>query len=306
MTKKDVTGTIGNTPLVRLARLEQVLGLEGNLYAKLESTNPGGSIKDRVALAMVDDAEKKGLLKEGGTLIEPTSGNTGVGLALIASARQYKAILVMPDSMSVERRKLLYFLGAELVLTPGSEGMPGAIAKAKELHEETPNSIIPQQFENPVVEQIHYDTTGPEIFEQMDGKVDYFVAGVGTGGTVSGASRFLKEKLASVITVAVEPSASAILSGGKKGPHKIQGIGAGFVPGNYHKEVVDQVLSVTDADSMDMQKLLAKTEGVLAGISSGAALAAAVELAKKAETKDKNIIVVLPDTGERYLSNMSF
>jgi len=306
MVNKDVTGTIGNTPMVRLSHLEQKLGLEGNLYAKIEARNPGGSIKDRVALAMIDDAERRGVLTKGGTVIEPTSGNTGVGLALIASARQYKAILVMPDSMSVERRKLLYLMGAEVVLTPGSEGMPGAIAKAKVIHEGVPNSFIPQQFDNPVVEQVHYDTTGPEIFEQMDGQVDYYVAGVGTGGTVSGGSRFLKEKIASVITVAVEPASSAILSGGQKGPHKIQGIGAGFIPKNYHKEMVDQVMTVTDADALAMQKLLATTEGLVAGISSGAALAASVELAKKKENKGKKIVVILPDTGERYLSGMEF
>lgn len=306
MVNKDVIGTIGRTPMVRLSRLEKVLDLAGEIYAKVEATNPGGSIKDRVALAMVNDAEHRGVLKEGGTIIEPTSGNTGVGLALIASARQYKAILVMPDSMSIERQKLLQFLGAEVVLTPGSGGMAGAIAKAKLIHAEIANSFIPQQFENPVVEQVHYDTTGPEIFKQMNGEVDYYVAGVGTGGTVSGGSRFLKEKSPSVITIAVEPASSAVLSGSQKGLHKIQGIGAGFIPKNYHQEMVDQVLSVTDADALKMQKLLATTEGLLAGISSGAALSASVEMAKKAENKGKKIVVILPDTGERYLSSMSF
>ncbi len=285
-----------------LGRYDAACGTGGNIFAKVESFNPGGSVKDRVALNMINKAEEAGLLRPGGTIIEPTSGNTGVGLALVGTTRGYKVILTMPETMSMERRKLLAALGATIVLTPGKEGMKGAIAEAERLRDATPGAIIPGQFENPANPAAHYATTAPEIWEALDGKVDCFVAGVGTGGTVSGIGRYLKEKNPHVRIVAAEPADSPVLSGGQAGPHKIQGIGAGFVPGTYASEVVDEIITVTTDEAYAAARLLATTEGILAGISSGAALHAATTLARRAESAGKNIVVLLPDTGERYLS----
>ena len=297
---------IGRTPLLRLVRLEQQLGLNAVLLAKLESFNPAGSVKDRVAKAMLDDAEAKGLIGPGGTIIEPTSGNTGIGLASVAATRGYRVIIVMPDTMSVERRQLMMAYGAELVLTPGARGMTGAIEKAKELASQTPGSFIPGQFENPANPDAHYRTTGPEIWEDTDGKIDLFVAGVGTGGTITGVSRYLKEQNPAIHVAAVEPADSPVLSGGKAGPHKLQGIGAGFVPDALDQNAYDEVLTVTTEQAFEASRALGRAEGVLAGISSGAALAGAIRLAKLPENAGKTIVTLLPDTGDRYLSTGLF
>lgn len=308
MTKiaENLTALVGNTPLLRLNAFEKSEGAKANLIAKLESFNPLGSVKDRIALAMVEDAEKSGVLKAGSVIIEPTSGNTGIGLAFVSSIKKYRLILTMPETMSIERRNLLKALGAELVLTPGADGMKGAIAKAKELQAALPGAVILQQFENQSNPKIHYNTTGEEIWRDTDGKVDIFVSGVGTGGTVSGAGKRLKERNPNLIVVAVEPADSPILSGGKPGPHKIQGIGAGFVPENYDASVVDRVITVSNDDAIRTSRNLAKTEGLLVGISSGAAAYAALQLSKEPENEGKNIVVILPDTGERYLSTVLY
>ena len=297
---------VGGTPLVRLGAIEEKYGLKANLIAKVEYFNPAGSVKDRVALAMVLDAEQKGLLTPGATIIEPTSGNTGVGLAFVAAVRGYHLILTMPETMSVERRNLLKARGAELVLTPGSAGMKGAIAKAEELHGSIPGSIILGQFDNPANPDAHYRTTGPEIWFDTDGAVDIFVAGAGTGGTVSGVGRALKQRKPSVKIVAVEPATSAVLSGNPAGPHKIQGIGAGFVPANFDRSVVDEILPVSNEDAFAASRELSALEGLLVGISSGAAAAAAIALAQRPENEGKTIVALLPDTGERYLSTELF
>ena len=297
---------IGKTPLLELTHIEKKLGLKAKVLAKLEYLNPAGSVKDRVAKAMIDDAEEKGLLKEGSVIIEPTSGNTGIGLASVAAARGYRIIIVMPETMSVERRQLMKAFGAELVLTEGAKGMKGAIAKADELAKEIPNSFVPGQFVNPANPKAHYLTTGPEIVADTDGAVDYFVAGVGTGGTITGVGKYLKEKVPGVKVVAVEPATSAVLSTGVAGAHKIQGIGAGFVPDVLDTKVYDEIIPVANEDAFAVGKLIGKTEGVLVGISSGAAVWAAIELAKRSENEGKNIVVLLPDTGDRYLSTPLF
>ena len=297
---------IGNTPLLQLTRIEKEYGLKARLLAKLESFNPGGSAKDRVAKAMLDDAEKKGLLTPGSVIIEPTSGNTGIGLAAVAATRGYKAIIVMPDSMSMERRLLMTAYGAELVLTDGALGMAGAIAKAEELAKEIPGSMIAGQFTNPANPKAHYDTTGPEIWADTEGTVDIFVAGVGTGGTITGAGRYLKEKNPALRIVAVEPAGSPVLSGGASGSHGLQGIGAGFVPEVLDTAILDEVIPVTEADAYAMGAKMGSREGLLVGISSGAALHAAVEVAKRPENTGKTVVVILPDTGERYLSSPMF
>ncbi len=297
---ESITDAIGNTPIVRLNNLTE--GLEAEVDVKIESFNPTGSVKDRVAVAMIEDAEEKGLLKPGATIIEPTSGNTGIGLAFAAAAKGYKLILTMPETMSVERRKFLSILGAELVLTPGADGMGGAIAKANELNEETPDSIILGQFDNPANVKIHAETTAQEILRDTDGKVDYVVAGVGTGGTITGIGKVLKKEIPDVKIVAVEPKDSQTLAKGEKGPHKIQGIGAGFVPSIYDDEVIDEIIPVANEDAGNTLIALAKKEGIFSGISSGAATWAALDLAKKEENKGKRIIAILPDNGERYLS----
>ena len=306
MIYQSITETIGKTPLLRLSRIEESQGAKGKIYAKLEAFNPAGSVKDRAALWMIRDAEEKERLKPGGTIIEPTSGNTGIGLAAIAAARGYKAIFVLPETMSVERRKLLKAYGAELVLTEGARGMQGAVDKAEELHREIPGSIIAGQFVNEANVRAHVDTTAPEIFEDLEGKVDIFVAGVGTGGTVTGNGRFLKERIPAVKIVAVEPKKSPLLSEGKSGPHNIQGIGANFVPEILDRRVIDEIIPVVEEDAYDAARKLAREEGYLAGISSGAALWAAVQLSLRPENEGKNIVVVLPDTGERYLSTVLF
>jgi len=298
-TAKQIEALIGSTPLVDLSDLANG---DATVLGKYEATNPGGSIKDRIAKAIVEDAEKKGLLAPGGTIIEPTSGNTGVGLAMVAAQRGYKLILTMPETMSIERRKLAAAYGAEIVLTPGAEGMKGAIAKANELHDATPGSIIAGQFVNPANPQAHYETTGPEIWADTEGTVDAVVAGVGTGGTISGTAKFLKEKNPAVYATAVEPAESPVLSGGKPGGHKIQGIGAGFVPKNYDASVVDEVLPVASADAIATKKQLSEKLGLLVGISAGAAVNAALQLAARPEFAGKTIVAILPDTGERYLS----
>lgn len=297
---------IGHTPLLELVRIERRLGLEAKILAKLEAFNPGGSVKDRVARAMLDDAEARGLLKAGSVIIEPTSGNTGIGLAAVAAARGYRIIIVMPESMSVERRQLLKAYGAELVLTAAAQGMKGAIARAEELAREISGAYVPGQFVNPANPKAHFATTGPEIWEDTDGAVDIFVAGVGTGGTISGVGAFLKSRKPGIRVVAVEPAGSAVLSGKKAGPHKIQGIGAGFVPRVFDRSVCDGIMAVADADAFAVGRLLGRTEGVLAGISSGAAAWAAIELAKRPENSGKNIVVLFPDTGDRYLSTPLF
>ncbi len=302
----SVEQLIGKTPLLELCHLEQEEGLSGKLLAKLESFNPGGSAKDRPAKAMIEDAEAKGLIKPGATIIEPTSGSTGIGLAMMAVSRGYKAIIVMPETMSIERQRLMKAYGAELVLTEGSKGMAGSIEKAKELAVEIPNSFIPGQFENPVMADVHEQTTGPEIWEDTDGRVDIFVAGVGTGGTLTGVGRYLKKQNPNVKIVAVEPDASPVLSEGHGGAHGIQGIGAGFVPAVLDTGVYDEVVRVKDADALATGKRIAQREGILVGISSGAAVWTALELAKRPENAGKNIVVLLPDTGERYLSTSMF
>ena len=297
---------IGKTPLLELSHIEKELGLKAKIVAKLEYFNPAGSVKDRIAKAMIDDAEAKGLLKEGSVIIEPTSGNTGIGLASVAAARGYRIIIVMPETMSVERRQLMKAYGAELVLTEGAKGMKGAIAKAEELAKEIPNSFVPGQFVNPANPQAHFATTGPEIYQDTDGKVDYFVAGVGTGGTVTGVGQYLKSQDPNVKVVAVEPKSSAVLSTGVAGAHKIQGIGAGFVPDVLDTKVYDEIIPVENDDAFATGKLIGKKEGVLVGISSGAAVWAAIELAKRPENAGKTIVVLLPDTGDRYLSTPLF
>ena len=302
----SVEQLIGKTPLLELCHLEKEEGLSGKLLAKLESFNPGGSAKDRPAKAMIEDAEAKGLIKPGATIIEPTSGSTGIGLAMMAVSRGYKAIIVMPETMSIERQRLMKAYGAELVLTEGSKGMAGSIEKAKELAVEIPNSFIPGQFENPVMADVHEQTTGPEIWEDTDGQVDIFVAGVGTGGTLTGVGRYLKKQNPNVKIVAVEPDASPVLSEGHGGAHGIQGIGAGFVPAVLDTGVYDEVVRVKDADALATGKRIAQREGILVGISSGAAVWTALELAKRPENAGKNIVVLLPDTGERYLSTSMF
>lgn len=304
MTKiaKKLTDLVGNTPLLELENYEKKNGLNAQIIAKLESFNPASSVKDRIALAMITDAEENGLLKDNSIIIEPTSGNTGIGLAFVSAAKGYKLILTMPETMSLERRNLLKALGAEIVLTPGPEGMKGAIAKAEELKEKTPNSIILQQFQNPANPAIHRRTTAEEIWRDTDGKVDFIVAGVGTGGTVSGIGAVLKQKNKNIKVIAVEPSDSPVLSGGKPGPHKIQGIGAGFVPKTYDAEVVDEIIKVENDDAIRTSRLLARQEGLLVGISSGAAAFAATQIAKRKENAGKNIVVIFPDSGERYLS----
>lgn len=303
---QKITDLIGGTPLLELTNYEKANELNAKIYAKLEYFNPAGSVKDRIAKAMLDDAEEKGLLKPGAVIIEPTSGNTGIGLASVAASRGYKVILTMPETMSVERRNLLKAYGAELVLTEGAKGMPGAIAKAKELAERTPNSYIPSQFTNPANPAVHLKTTGPEIWADTDGKVDIFVAGVGTGGTLSGVGAYLKSQNPNVKVVAVEPATSPVLSGGKAGPHKIQGIGAGFVPNTLNTDIYDEIFPVQNEDAFATGRTLARSEGVLVGISSGAAVFAAAQLAKRPENAGKVIVALLPDTGERYLSTPMF
>ena len=303
---KNLTELIGNTPLVQLSNYSANKGLEANVIVKLESFNPAGCVKERIALAMIEDAEAAGVLKAGVEIIEPTSGNTGIGLAMVAAVKGYKLTLTMPETMSIERRNLLKALGANLVLTPGANGMKGAIAKAVELHEENPASFIPQQFENASNPKVHNATTGPEIWNDTDGLVDIFVAGVGTGGTVSGVGAYLKSKNPNIKIVAVEPADSPVLSGGNPGPHKIQGIGAGFIPKNYDATVVDEVLQVSNDNAILTSRQLAQQEGLLVGISSGAAAYAATILAQRPENKGKNIVALLPDTGERYLSTLLY
>ena len=306
MIYSSVLDRIGHTPLVELNQLEKKDGLDAHIIAKAESFNPGGSVKDRIALNMIEKAEEAGVLKPGATIIEPTSGNTGVGLSMIAARKGYKMILVMPDTMSVERRNLAKAYGAKVVLTPGAQGMKGSIAKAEELHKEIPDSFIPSQFENPANPEKHYQTTGPEIWEDTDGKVDIFVAGVGTGGTLSGTGKYLKEKNPNIEIVAVEPENSPVLAGGKPGPHKIQGIGAGFIPDTLDTKIYNEIIEVPDVAALETGRRLAREEGLLSGISSGAAVWAAEQLAKRPENKGKNIVVILPDTGERYLSTVMF
>ena len=308
MTKiaKQLTELIGQTPLLELNKFSKAHGIEAPIIAKVEFCNPGGSVKDRIALAMIEDAEKKGLLKPGATIIEPTSGNTGVGLALVAAVKGYKLVLTMPETMSIERRNLVKAYGAEVKLTSGAAGMAGAIKAAEELRDATPGSIILQQFENQANPQKHYDTTGVELWEQTGGDIDIFIAGVGTGGTVSGIGKRLKEKNPNIKIVAVEPKSSAVLNGGPSGPHKIQGIGAGFIPKTYNNEVVDEIFDVENDDAIRTGRQLAREEGLLVGISSGAAAFAASEIAKRPENKGKKIVALLPDTGERYLSTVLY
>jgi len=303
---KQLTELIGNTPLLELNKFSKEKGLATPIIAKVEFFNPGGSVKDRIALAMIEDAEQKGILKPGATIIEPTSGNTGVGLALVSAVKGYKLILTMPETMSVERRNLVKAYGAEVRLTPGKDGMPGAIRAAEELRDSIAGSVILQQFENQANPAKHYATTGPEIWAQTDGEVDIFVAGVGTGGTVSGVAKYLKEQKKNVRIVAVEPKSSPVLNGGQSGPHKIQGIGAGFVPKTYSSEFIDEVFDVENDDAIRTGREIARQEGLLVGISAGAALYAAAEVAKRPENKGKRVVVLLPDTGERYLSTVLY
>ena len=303
---KSLTELVGKTPILELTHIEEAEGLKAKLLAKLEYFNPAGSVKDRIAKQMIEDAEEEGLLKEGSTIIEPTSGNTGIGLAAIAAARGYRIIITMPETMSIERRKLMKAYGAELVLTEGAKGMKGAIARAEELAREIPNSFIPGQFINPSNPKAHKLTTGPEIWEDTDGDVDIFIAGVGTGGTITGTGEYLKSKNSDVQVIAVEPSDSAVLSGGQPGPHKIQGIGAGFVPEVLDTTIYDEIMPITSEDAFAAGRLLGAKEGILVGISAGAALHAGIELAKKPENEGKMIVVLLPDTGDRYLSTPLF
>ena len=303
---KQLTDLIGNTPLLELNKYSEAKGLETPVIAKVEYFNPGGSVKDRIALAMIEDAEQRGILKPGATIIEPTSGNTGVGLALVSAVRGYHLILTMPDTMSVERRNLVKAYGAEVRLTPGKEGMPGAIREAEALRDSIPGAVILGQFTNPANPDRHYATTGPEIWQQTDGQVDIFVAGVGTGGTVSGVARYLKEQNPAVLIVAVEPKSSPVLNGGQSGPHKIQGIGAGFVPDTYAPQFIDEVFDVENDDAIRTGRELAQQEGLLVGISAGAAAYAAAEVARRPENKGKRVVVLLPDTGERYLSTVLY
>ena len=303
---EKIIDTIGGTPLVELKKLEKEFNLKARLVAKVESFNPGGSVKDRIAKAMIEEAEKQGLINKDTVLIEPTSGNTGIGLAMVAASKGLRLIIAMPETMSIERRNLMKAYGAELVLTEGAKGMKGAIAKAEELAKETPNSFIPSQFTNMANPKMHYLTTGPEVYKDSDGEVDIFVAGVGTGGTVSGTGKYLKEKKPTVKVVAVEPETSPVLSKGTPGPHKIQGIGAGFVPQTLDTNIYDEIITVSNEKAFEMGRKAAKTEGLLVGISSGAALFAAIELAKRKENAGKMIVVLLPDTGERYLSTAMF
>lgn len=302
----SVEQLIGGTPLVELCNIEKKLGLKARLLAKPEFLNPAGSVKDRVAKAMLDDAEKRGVLKKGSVIIEPTSGNTGIGLACVAASRGYKAVIVMPETMSVERRLLMKAYGAELVLTDGSKGMTGAIEKAEQLAKEIPDSFIPGQFVNPANYMAHINTTGPEIYEDTDGNVDIFVAGVGTGGTITGVGRYLKSKNEKIKVVAVEPASSAVLSGGKAGAHGLQGIGAGFIPEVLDTTVYDEILPITEQQAYEAGRMLGRTEGIVTGISSGAALYAAIEVAKRSENEGKTVVVLLPDTGDRYLSTPLF
>lgn len=297
---------VGRTPLLELQKVKEILSLKGNVVAKLEHFNPAGSVKDRIAKAMINDAEERGVLKPGGIIIEPTSGNTGIGLASVAAARGYKTILVMPETMSIERRKLMKGYGAEIVLTPGDQGISGSIEKAKEMVKEHENAFMPDQFSNPANPKVHYETTGPEIWEDTDGEIDIFVSGVGTGGTISGAGKYLKEKNPDIKVVAVEPAGSPVLSKGEKGPHKIQGIGTGFIPKTLNTDIYDEVLTVTNEEAYETARNLGGQEGVFVGISSGAALHAAYELAKRSENEGKRIVVLLPDSGDRYLSIEKF
>ena len=306
MLVKNLVELVGNTPLMELTKVEEKYELKGKIFAKIEYFNPAGSIKDRIAMQMILDAEADGKLKKGATIIEPTSGNTGIGLSAIGVARGYKVIIVMPESMSLERRKLVQAYGADLVLTEAAKGMKGAIAKANELLEEIEGSVILGQFDNPSNPKVHYLTTGPEIYKDLNGKVDALVAGVGTGGTISGAGKYLKEQNKNIKIFAVEPLASAVLSGEKPGPHMIQGIGAGFVPNTLDTNIYDEIIKVANEDALAFGKMISRTEGILVGISSGAALFAGVELAKKEEFKGKNIVVVLPDNGDRYLTTKLF
>ena len=306
MIHNGILETVGKTPLVELHNLEKEFNLKARLVAKLESFNPGGSVKDRIAKAMIEEAEKEGLINKDTVLIEPTSGNTGIGLSMVAASKGLRIIIAMPETMSIERRNLMKAYGAELVLTEGAKGMKGAIAKAEELAKVIPNSFIPSQFTNMANPRIHYLTTGPEIFEDSDGQIDIFVAGVGTGGTISGTGKFLKEKKPSVKVVAVEPATSPVLSKGTPGPHKIQGIGAGFVPETLDTKIYDEIITVENEKAFEMGRKAAKTEGLLVGISSGAALAAAIEVASRKENEGKMVVVLLPDTGERYLSTLMF
>ena len=306
MLVKNVTELIGNTPLLELTKVEEKYALKAKIFAKIEYFNPAGSVKDRIAMQMIKDAEEEGKLKKGATIIEPTSGNTGIGLASIGTARGYRVIIVMPESMSLERRKLVKAYGAELVLTEAALGMKGAIAKANQLLEEIEGSVILGQFENPSNPKVHYLTTGPEIFKDLNGKVDAFVAGVGTGGTISGVGKYLKEQNKNTKVFAVEPAASAVLSGEKPGPHMIQGIGAGFVPNTLNTEIYDEIIKVANEDAIEFGKMISRTEGILVGISSGAALFAGVQLAQREEFEGKNIVVLLPDNGDRYLTTKLF
>lgn len=303
---KQITDLIGNTPLVELSKYSEKRGLKKPVVAKVEFFNPGGSVKDRIALAMIEDAEKKGLLKPGATIIEPTSGNTGVGLALVSAVKGYHLILTMPETMSVERRNLVKAYGAEVRLTSGKDGMPGAIKAAEELRDSIPGSIILGQFVNAANPQKHYDTTGPEIWRDTDGKIDIIVAGVGTGGTISGIAKFLKEQNPNIQVIAVEPATSPVLNGGKSGPHKIQGIGAGFIPDTYNPKYIDEVLDIENDDAIRAGREIAQLDGILVGISSGAAAFAATEIAKRPGNENKNIVALLPDTGERYLSTVLY